>query len=158
MIFKLYATIIPHTCTCIAVFKFELMSVLQRLQEARREEDYSFSLISAASSALLRVVERWQGEPQQQSPYIEDIDLLKETVVLRNPSVYDCDLTDWKISDDNGCNMFQFPGGTKIGAGDILTVYCCVKGLSVKSLQHPYIIWTNKDGAYRMKNVLNDGE
>ena len=134
------------------------MSVLQRLQDARREEEYSFSLISAASSALLSAVEKWQGEPQQMSPYIEDIDLLKETVVLRNPSGYDRDLTNWKISDDNGCNMFQFPERTKIGAGDILTVYCCAKGLSVKSLHHPYIIWTNKDGAYRMKNVLNDGK
>ena len=131
--------------------------MLDRLKEARRDECCSFTVVTSAATYFLGVADNWQGGACQQSPYIEDMDLLDETIVLRNPSVYSRDISGWKISDDNGCNTFHFPSNTIVEAGEALTVYCCAKGISLQHVKRPYIIWTNKDGSYRMKNVLNDG-
>ena len=94
----------------------------------------------------------------QQSPFIEDIDLLDEVITIRNPSVSPRDIAHWSVSDDIGNNTFKFPRGTVIQPKGELNVYCCAKGRTKFNTKPFHIFWTNKDGTNRMKNVLNDGK
>lgn len=91
-------------------------------------------------------------------PYIEDIDLKKELIILRNPSDSVYSLGKFIISDDEGKNKFHIPEHVEIKPSGVLHLYCCAKGLDTKVLDkgEPYIFWLNKDGRNRMKNVLND--
>jgi Lamin Tail Domain len=91
------------------------------------------------------------------NPFIEDIDLKQELIVVRNPSSTALDISGWKLSDDEGKNTFTIPAGTILKSNALLNVYCCAKGKDVKCLSKPFIFWTNKNGNPRMKNVLNDG-
>ena len=90
------------------------------------------------------------------SPFVEDIDLLDEMIVLRNPSTKVRNLSAWKLSDDEGKNTFTIPKGISIPQGGILHIYCCSKGRDFNLAKNPHVLWTNKDGKPRMKNVLND--
>jgi len=90
-------------------------------------------------------------------PFIQDIDLVEELIVVSNPSSAVRDISGWKISDDHGRNKFVFPAGTTVAAKGVLNVYCCAKDKDLNALKNPYIFWTNKNGGPRMKNVLNDG-
>jgi hypothetical protein len=98
-----------------------------------------------------------QTEARQKYPFIEDIDLLEEVILIRNPSKLPYNISNWKISDDNGNNNLIFPNNTVIQSESILYVYCCVKGKNIDELKSSCVIWKNKDGSNRMKNVLNDG-
>jgi hypothetical protein len=115
-------------------------------------------LLRDITSTLLSFVEKKQGDFKQKSPFIEDIDLLDEVISVKNPSKFQRNLSNWKISDDHGCNKFHFPVGTIVEAGATLTIYCSAKGRDMRNLKYPHIFWTNKDGTNRMKNVLNDGD
>ena len=128
------------------------------LLRSMRRETISLPLASQIIDSALLFLESKQDKKQlQKSPYIENIDLLEEEIVIRNPSSSPRNLTGWEISDDRGCNKFQFPNQTLIEPTGSLTIYCSAKVRHSNSLKNPYIFWKNKDGTNRMKNVLNDG-
>lgn len=135
------------------------MDVHHQLSRARRESSLvGMPFAKSVTSCLLSIVYRGGTEIRQQSPFLEDIDLLDETIVIRNPSSFIRDVSGWKVSDENGSNKFQFAQGTVIQPKKELYLYCCAKGRDMNNLKEFHIFWTNKDGTNRMKNVLNDGK
>jgi len=122
---------------------------------------------SASSSSKVNNPPSFNINPVPLLPYIQDIDLLEELIVVANPSSSARDLSGWRVSDDHGRNKFVFPPGTSVSGRGVLNLYCCAKGKMKGDgegegeghggLKTPFIFWTNKDGSPRMKNVLNDG-
>ena len=95
----------------------------------------------------------------QLPPFVDDIDLLDERIVIKNPSSEIRDLSGWKISDNEGKNVFALLKGTTVAPKGCLHVYCSSKrNESSETLKEPNVFWRNKDGSLRMKNVLNDGK
>lgn len=63
------------------------------------------------------------------------------------------------MSDDDIKHKWKIPEGTIIPPGATMHIYCTVKDLDMDSLLEPCIFWTNKNGARRRANILNnDGD
>ena len=101
------------------------------------------------------------GTFKQATPLIADIDLVDEMIVIRNPSKATRDISGYKISDEQGHNVFHFHEGTSIEAESILYLYCCAKSETSKHHQRtrlePHVQWTNKGkrGRYICVLVMN---
>ena len=114
---------------------------------------------AAMSSSSSSSTSKPNADTQEAAPLIEDIDLLDERIVIKNPSSEIRDLSGWKVSDNEGKNVFVLLEGTVISPKGCLHVYCSSKrGEGADDLKEPNIFWRNKDGSLRMKNVLNDGK
>ena len=129
----------------------------ERLFLSREQSAVPNYFTSSLISIFLNFLKYSQTEARQKYPFIEDIDLLEEVILIRNPSKLPYNISNWKISDDNGNNNLIFSNNTIIQSECILYVYCCVKGKNIDELKSSCVIWKNKDGSNRMKNVLNDG-
>ena len=130
----------------------EVVATKSTRAKTRNATKDSISTSSSPSSSV-------KGSGSQfHHPYIEDIDLRKELIILRNPSDSVSNIGNFIISDDEGKNKFHFPQHVEIQPKGVLHLYCCAKGLDKKILEkgEPYMFWLNKDGKHRMKNVLND--
>ena len=88
------------------------------------------------------------GTMKQASPLVEDIDLVDEMITIRNPSKALRDISGYKISDDQGHNVFYFHEGTCIEPEGVLYLYCCAKNETskhhVRTRLEPHVQWTNK--------------
>ena len=93
------------------------------------------------------------------SPYVEDLDLLGEVIMIKNPLTQNFDISNYQVSDDDIKHKWKIPEGTIIPPGATMHIYCTVKDLDMDSLLEPRIFWTNKNGARRRANILNnDGD
>lgn len=93
------------------------------------------------------------------SPYVEDLDLLGEIIMIKNPLTKNFDISNYQVSDDDIKHKWKIPEGTIIPPGATMHIYCTVKDLDMDSLLEPCIFWTNKNGARRRANILNnDGD
>lgn len=97
------------------------------------------------------------GAMKQASPLVEDIDLVDEMITIRNPSKALRDISGYKISDDQGHNVFRFHEGTCIEPEGVLYLYCCAKNETskhhIRTRLEPHVQWTNK-GVWDIKAKL----
>ena len=135
------------------------MSVATHFSRSLRRHYVTFNvrdqrIIRSAVDALLSFLLTYTGgDFYQQCPYVEDIDLIDELIVLRNPSKEASDISGYQVADDQNFNVFHFPEGTIIEPKGYLYLYCCAKSQTSKHHQRtrkePHIQWTNKDGSQR---------
>ncbi|KAG7397044.1 hypothetical protein PHYBOEH_001322 [Phytophthora boehmeriae] len=86
-----------------------------------------------------------------QQLYISRVDVVKQWVVVSNPSDESVDLTGFSLSCSNCADAFQFPSKYTLLAGDEVTVWCSPGGLKldVDNLLQPYLFWTKSDRSLR---------
>ena len=91
-------------------------------------------------------------------PYVSGIDLLKETITVYNPLGRSFNMTGYTLCDYHRNHVFKFPEGFALDKYSHVVVYCCPG-----KKKHPdvtgetHLLWTNNDGSYRRKEVLNNG-
>ena len=96
-----------------------MVSTGESLLHLRRIDEDLFSplqyFIKPIVSHIINVVNIEELKSRgKQCVFIEDIDLLGEIIVVRNPSRYPNDISGFKVSDDNGVNFFHLPTDTVI--------------------------------------------
>jgi hypothetical protein len=91
-------------------------------------------------------------------PYVSGIDLLDETITVYNPLGKSIDMTGYSLCDYHRNHMFKFPSGFVLDKCEHVTVFCCPgKKKHVEQPGEIHLLWTNNDGSYRRKEVLNNG-
>lgn len=91
-------------------------------------------------------------------PYVSGIDLLEETITIYNPLGKSFDMTGYTLCDFHRNHVFKFPAGFTINEYDHVIVYCCPgKKRHLDSPRESHLLWTNNDGSFRRKEVLNNG-
>ena len=82
---------------------------------------------------------------QPESPFIEDLDLLKEVIIITNPSPSsEVDMSGWQVSDQNDKHKWNIPEGTSLPPQSSMHIYCNAKEVDMDNLSMPHIFWTNK--------------
>lgn len=91
-------------------------------------------------------------------PFISDIDLIKETIIIYNPSSSLYSFKGYTISDYHKRHIFSFPDDFILEPYSSVIIYCCPgKIRHVEDIQENHLLWTNSDGTLRRKEVLNNG-
>jgi hypothetical protein len=101
----------------------------------------------------------WFAVPAQSSVCISSMDMEDETVVVTHVVGNEpLSLRGYSLCDFHECNWFRFPDDFVLDPGQSVTIYCCPGKRARGSVYRaPYVLWTNKDGSLRQRNVLNNG-
>ena len=95
-------------------------------------------------------------------PYIQEMNLVDEEVVVVNPRTIPFDLRGIYLQTDKDSQIFHFPeDGYILPAGKCVTVYSCPGKHLPNELARPalHLLWTTSTGAPRKGEVLNnDGD
>jgi hypothetical protein len=100
-------------------------------------------------------------------PVIVDVDLIEETFVVYNPNVPHesgimhnaFHLHNWTVSDQRKLHVHRFGPDCWLLPQMKLHVYTCPgksTGIPRGGFKEPYILWTNRDGSLRKKEILNN--
>jgi hypothetical protein len=92
-------------------------------------------------------------------PFICDVDVIDEKITIVNPASSPKDLTGYSISDFHGKHVYHFPDNFVLPSVSKAVLFCC-PGIRphVDDYQVNHLLWMNKDGTMRRKEVLNNGE
>ncbi len=92
-------------------------------------------------------------------PYIRDVDLAREVIVVSNPEPAPLDLSGHYLVDKGEHHRFEFEDGYVLPGGADVHVYCAPGKHAVEEEERPgelqILLWTNKDGKPRRREVLN---
>jgi hypothetical protein len=92
-------------------------------------------------------------------PFISDVDIIDEKITIVNPSTADLNLTGYRISDSDVKHVYCFPDGFLLPAVSKVVLFCCPgKRAHVDDYQVNHLLWSNRDGTMRRKEVLNNGK
>lgn len=101
----------------------------------------------------------WLGTPPP--PYVAHVNLLEETVVVRNPAQrHAVDLSGHSIRDKGRKHLFEFPSGFTLQPQTEVTISCSPGLLDANDLEErravPHLLWRTAQGHLRKAHVLND--
>lgn len=98
-------------------------------------------------------------DPSALSPVsFSGMDMEKETILVTIHGEDDVSLRGYRICDFDQHHWFEFPSTFVLPAGSTVTIFCCPGLYLEKQPGQLFLLWLNKDGSVRSKNVLNDGE
>ena len=92
-------------------------------------------------------------------PFISDVDIIDEKITIVNPSMNRMSLAGYKLSDFHGKHIYEFPDDFVMHEQSKVVLFCCPgKRPHVDDYQVNHLLWKNKDGTLRRKEVLNNCE
>jgi len=93
-------------------------------------------------------------------PFISDVDIIDEKITIVNPSNAAKNMKGYMISDFHGKHVYHFPDDFEMPAVSKAVLFCCPgQRPHVDDYQVNHLLWMNKDGSLRKKEVLNnDGD
>jgi hypothetical protein len=131
------------------------LSRAPHLQMLRRSTDYSFFIkyLPSKHSAFVSTYLL-----PSYLPYVANIDLLEETIVIYNPSSQDHSMEGYYLHDYHQIHCYTFPSDFILPSQSSVTLYCC-PGKYGRELNESQTVlfWKNNDGSLRKKEVLNNG-
>ena len=93
-----------------------------------------------------------------EQPFIADVDVIDEKITIVNPCAFALDLTGFHISDFHGKHVYHFPAGFELPPRSKAVLFCCPGTRPhVDDYQVNHLLWKNRDGTLRRKEVLNNG-
>ena len=86
---------------------------------------------------------------QPDTPFVEDLDLQGEVIIIRNPSQStEFDMGGWQVSDQHDKHKWKIPEGTLLPPQSSMHIYCNAKEVDMHNLSEHHYFWTNKVHCY----------